>query len=128
MNNTIKQAIFTIISDSTAGIEVAWPAVKFTPPDKGPWLEVSFAPNSDLDNALGYDSGFIPRGIIQVIVYDRPGGGTFAAGAIAEQIQFIARKGTAITGQVRVVNRPEIMPMDAMDDKFGIVVSIEYSG
>lgn len=128
MNNTIKQALFSMLNDAALGYSIAWPAVKFQPPASGQWLEVGFAPNSDLDNALAYDSGFIPRGIFQVIVYDRPNGGTFTAGAIAEQIQTLYAKGTPITGQVRIVKRPEILPMDAMDDRFGIVVSIEYSG
>lgn len=128
MNNTIKQALFSMLNDAALGYPIAWPAVKFQPPDSGQWLEVGYAPNSDLDNALAYDSGFIPRGIFQVIVYDRPNGGTFTAGAIAEQIQALYAKGTAITGQVRIIKRPEILPMDAMDDRFGIVVSIEYSG
>lgn len=128
MNNAIKQALFSMLNDAGIGLPIAWPAVKFQPPAKGQWLEAGFAPNSDLDNALEYGSGFIPRGIFQVIVYDRPNGGSFPAGAIAEQIQALFAKGTTITGQVRIVKRPEILPMDAMGDRFGIVVSIEYSG
>ena len=128
MNNTIKQTLFSILNDAALGYPIAWPAVRFSPPDSGQWLEVSFAPNLDLDNGLSYNSGFIPRGIFQVIVYDRPGGGTFTAGALAEQIQTLYAKGTAIVGQVRIVNRPEMMQMDAMDNQFGIAVTIEYSG
>jgi hypothetical protein len=128
MNNTIKQALFSMLNDAALGYPIGWPAIKFTPPDTGQWLEVSFAPNSDLDNGLSYNSGFIPRGIFQVTVFDRPNGGTFTAGTISEQIQTLFAKGTAITGQVRVVNRPDIMQMDAMDNQFGIAVSVEYSG
>jgi len=128
MNNTIKQAIHGILTSAALGYPIGGPAVEFTPPDKGKWLEASFAPNSDLDNALAYDSGYIPRGIYQVVVYDRPGIGDQDAGLLAEQLQTLFAKGTAITGQVRIVKRPEILPMDAMDDRFGIVVSIEYSG
>jgi hypothetical protein len=128
MNNTIKQALHSILINANLGYPIAGPAVKFTPPDSGMWLEVSFAPNSDLDNALQYDSGYIPRGIYQVTVYDRPGQGDQAAGLLAEQIQLLYAKGTAITGQIRVIERPDIMPMDAADNQFGIAVSVEYSG
>lgn len=127
MNNTIKQALFSMLNDAALGYPIAWPAIKFTPPDSGQWLEVGYAPNLDLDNALEYTSGYISRGIFQVIVYDRPNGGSFTAGAIAEQVQDLFAKGANIVDQVRVVKRPEILPMDAMDDRFGIVVSIEYS-
>lgn len=128
MNNTIKKALFDILNDAALGYPIAWPAVKFTPPDAGQWLEVAFAPNTDLDNSLGYDSGFIPRGIFQVTVYDRPDSGAFNAGTLADTITALYAKGTPITSTVRVVKRPDQLPMDAMNDRIAIVVSIEYSG
>lgn len=128
MNNTIKGALYDILIAANLGYEIAFPAIKFTPPDSGIWLEVEFSPSSDLDNALAYDSGYIPRGFFQVSVYDRAGHGSFIAGVVAEQIQTLYAKGTAIAGTVRVVSRPHQMGFDAMDDKFVIAVSIEYSG
>lgn len=126
-NNTIKQALFDILNNAALGYDIAWPAIKFKPPSKGIWLEVAFAPNSDIDNALAYDSGFISRGIYQVSVFDRPGHGSFNAGDVAEQIQALYAKGTPVSGSVRIIKRPEQLPMDAEGDKIGIVVSIEYS-
>ena len=73
-------------------------------------------------------AGYIPRGFFQVSVYDRAEVGSFNAGVVAEQIQSLYAKGTAITGTVRVINRPYQMPFEATGSKFAIAVSIEYSG
>ena len=128
MNNTIKGALYDILIAANLGYEIAFPAIKFTPPDSGIWLEVGFSPSSDLDNSMSYDSGYIPRGFFQVSVYDRPDLGSFNAGDVAEQIESLYSKGTTITGTVRVSSKPYQMPVDEEDSKFSIAVSIEYSG
>lgn len=128
MNNTIKQAFMQILNDADLGYPITWPAVKFTPPSSGIWLETAYAPNADLDNGLGYSDGTIARGFFQVTVYDRPNNGSINIGVVAEQLQALFAKGTLLTAMVRVVKRPVIMSMDAEDDRISIPVSVEYSG
>lgn len=128
MNNTIKQALFSILSGASLGYPIAWPAVDFTPPASDEWLEVAFAPNSDLDNGLSYIDKTVPRGFFQVTVSGRPNKSTFTIEGIAQQLQVVFAKGTSISGLVRVVRKPEIMTADMLDDRVSIVVSVEYSG
>lgn len=127
-NNQIKQAFFGLLNAANLGYPISWPGVNFTPPATGSWLEVMFFPNASLDNGLAYDSTKTPVGIFQVSCVTRPGSGTIALGAMADQIRTTYAKGTTITGSVRVVREPYDFELDAMDDRIKIVVSVEYSG
>ena len=127
-NNQIKTAFYGVLNTAALGYQISWPGVNFTPPATGSWLEVMFFPNESLDNGLAYDSQTIPRGIFQVSCVTRPGAGTVALGAIAEQIRTTFAKGTTITGSVRVIREPYDMELEPFEDRIKIVVSVEYSG
>jgi hypothetical protein len=127
-NNQIKTAFYGLLNSAALGYEISWPSVNFKPPSTGSWLEVMFFPNESLDNGLAYDSATIARGIFQVSCVTRPGAGTVALGAIAEQIRTTFAKGTIITGSVRVIREPYDIELEAFDDRVKIVVSVEYSG
>lgn len=128
MNNTIQQALVTILNNASFGYPVAWPSVNFTPPATGVWLETAFSPSADLDEGLSYSDDTIPRGFFQVTVYDRPNRGVFVSVGVAESVQSLFAKGTVISGNIRVVRKPDIMSMIEVDDRIGIPVSVEYSG
>lgn len=127
-NNDILTGFNTLLQNANLGYPIGWQGVNFTPPDRGLWLETAFAPNSGLDNSLAYDSGVIPRGILQVACYDRGGKGTFAVNKLAQDVADVFTKGTTLTGSVRVVSYPFIMPIDIDDESISVIVSVEYSG
>lgn len=127
-NNTIKGALDAMLDNASLGYPIAWPAYDFLPPDSGMWLEVAFAPNTDIDNALAYDSGYLSRGFYQVSIFSRKGLSSYNPGELAAIIKNIFRKGTRIIDQVMIVSRPDVMPMEPDDSKIGIAVSIEYTG
>lgn len=127
-NNDIKKAFYDLLIEADLKKPIAYQGIDFKTPDEGQWLETAFAPNSGLDNSLAYDSGVIPRGILQVACYDRGGKGSFGVDKLAQDVADVFTKGTTLTGSVRVVSYPFIMPLDSDDDSISVIVSVEYSG
>ena len=127
-NNQIYMNAIQILKDSPLTYPVSWPGYNFDPPGAGLWLEVQFFPNQGIDNGLRYADGVVPQGILQVACVTRPGFGLETIHAAADEIRTLYAKGTAITGQVRVVRQPYDMELESEDDRLMVVVTIEYSG
>ena len=127
-NNQIHKALYSRLADAALGYTIIPTSVGGAPPDTGVWLETSFFSNQPLDNALGYDSGIVPRGIFQVACVGRKADRLEAIYTASEAIHALYAKGTTLTGQVRVVRQPYDMELEIESDRLMVVVSIEYSG
>lgn len=126
-NEQLKVAFFNVLSGAALGYPIAWPAVNFTQPSSGIWLEVSFFPNSSIDNGLAYNSQTVKRGIFQVEVFTIKGLGTTALSNAADQIKQAFYKGLTILDNARIVREPFELEIDYDSEKISTVVSIEYS-
>lgn len=127
-NNQIHKALYSLLANASLGYTIIPTSVGGTPPSKGVWLETSFFSNEPLDNALGYDSSIVPRGIFQVACVGRKADGLDAIYGASEAVHTLYAKGTQIDGNVRVVRQPYDMELEIESDRIMVVVSIEYSG
>ena len=127
-NNEILTGFYNKLIAGALGYDLAVPAVDFTPPAEGYWLELNHFPNRGRDEGLAYDSSFVPEGIIQVNVFGRPGVGIIQAGNIVEQVLALFPKGETLSGSVRVIRQGYSTDRIDMEDRFMIPVVFEYLG
>ncbi|HEY7885456.1 MAG TPA: phage tail terminator-like protein [Cellvibrionaceae bacterium] len=127
-NNQIFTGFADKLIAASLGYGIAWPGIEFTPPATGFWLEVNHFPNRGRDEGLAYDSSYVPEGIIQVNVCDRPGEGIIPANAIVDQLLAVFPKGETLSGSVRISRKPYATERMDMDDRFMIPVVFEYIG
>jgi len=101
----------------------------FTPPDEGIWLEVEFQPNSGIDNGLAADDDVIPNGSFTIMVMARPSVyGIFPVSSAAGDVAALYPKNKTLSGLVRVSRSPQLINLPKQSDRFGIMVSVPYSG
>ncbi|HEY7885572.1 MAG TPA: phage tail terminator-like protein [Cellvibrionaceae bacterium] len=138
-NNQIFTGFADKLNTAALGYPIAWPGgvgqnaagvydPNFSAPATGFWLEVNHFPNRGRDEGLAYDSSYVPEGIIQVYVCDRPGEGIIPANAIVDQLLAVFPKGETLSGSVRISRKPYPTERMDMDDRFMIPVVFEYIG
>lgn len=125
-NAQIQRAFADAIIAAALGYPLSFPGVNFTPPDSGIWLEVSFLPNTGIDDRLAYDGEVVPQGIIQVMAVMRPGEGIASLTAAAESVINAFPSGTYLSSPVRVVRKPYQGSAIQEGDRLMIPVTIEY--
>ena len=125
-NAAIFDALNQALQGAGLGYPIAWPGVNFTPPPTGPWLEVSFFPNTPLDPTLS-GAGTIPRGLYQVAACVRPGAGVGPAHALAAQVLGAFPRMTGISGLVRIYRAPYQSAPLIEDNRIAVAVTIPYS-
>lgn len=126
MNSDITQAFFEAINNAGLGLSISFEGVKFTPPDKGQWLELTTFPNNGLDPSLSSNS-VIAQGVLQVNVCDRPNTGLIPLQQTAEAVAALFSKGTIISGLVRASRAPYTSSALSLDDRVALPLSIMYS-
>jgi len=125
-NSDIAQAFFSIIDSAALGYPIAYPTKSFTPPDSGHWLEVSFMPNSGIDQGL--KSGTVlMQGLAQVNVCGRPDTGLIPLHNISEQVGALFPKNLVISGNVRVSKTPYNTDIIPLEDRIILPLTVMYS-
>ena len=127
-NNDILDAFNAILSAANLGYPIGWPAVNFTPPETGAWLEVAFFPNTGRQDGLANSAKLTPEGMYQVTCYMRPGAGVGQIQSEADAVRATFPKGRIITGSVRVTRTPYDMQIEQGSDRIAIAVTIPYLG
>jgi hypothetical protein len=122
----IELDFFIFLESLNLNIPIAYPAVKFTPPETGIWLEAKVLRNTGIDNGLSVVSTKVEQGIVQLNACTRPNAGiitltNFANGLIAQ-----IPKGLNI-GDVKVIKQPYLMQPIYIDDRVILPITIEYS-
>jgi hypothetical protein len=118
-----------MLDNAALGYPILWPGRGGTPPNTGIWLQVQFQPNQGIDNGLGPNDKRLPQGIFQVSVFDRPSAaGWLPAQGVAQQVIDTFPKNATIVDLVRVQREPYTLPVDSMDDRLEVVVTIPYTG
>lgn len=126
-NKQIQTAFNDALIAASLGYPIAFPGVDFTPPQTGVWLEVSYLPNQGIDDGVNANSSRVPRGIYQVMVFDRPGSGVYDALDAAAQVQAVFPKLSAVGG-VYVQKEPYQGSVETQSDRLAIPVTIPYTG
>lgn len=126
MNSDITGAFFTLINDAALGLPISFEGVKFTPPDSGQWLEVTFLPNQGIDQSMTSNNP-VSQGIIQVNACNRPNSGLIPLQKLSETVAALFPKNTIIYDLVRVSETPYTSDMISLDDRLIIPLTIMYS-
>lgn len=111
----------------STSLPIAWPGVKFTPPQTGAWFEVRHFPGEPDHFGYGNTAKQDFRGFVQVSVFGRPGSGIVGLTEEAEGIVSHFAKGTLL-GLVVVRVRPYVSPAIYEDSFIQIPVTIPYRG
>lgn len=125
-NTEITQAFFTIISGAALGYPIAYPSIKFTPPDGGNWLELSFMPNNGIDQGLSSPAQ-IKQGLLQVNICGKPNCGLIPLQTISDTVAALFQKNTVLSGFVRISKTPYTTDIISLDDRQILPLTIMYS-
>jgi hypothetical protein len=90
----ILDALLDRVRTFATTLPIAWPDVAFTPVDS--YLEVAVIPSTVDQVSLGSDGYNRHRGLLQIDVVQRSGGGIIAPTEIASQLVAHFKRGTAI--------------------------------
>lgn len=126
-NTEIQQGFYDALIDANLGYPIAYPAIDFTPPASGVWLEISFFPNRGIDDLMANDSQVIPQGMFQVMAVTRPGDGLFPVTNAAQSVMMAMPKGTRLADLVRTNRHPYQSDAVKEGDRVMIPVTLEYS-
>ena len=110
-NSAIQKACNDILIAANLGYPISWPGINFTPPTSGYWLVVTHLPNRGVDDRLANDSHVSPQGIYQVTVNSRPTS-EINLREVAEQVQQVFRKGTAVVFTDEIANDGATLELD----------------
>jgi hypothetical protein len=122
----IEQAFFERMEAGNYGLPIAYPAVDFTPPNTGLWLEVKVMRNTGLDDGIAFDSGKIEQGMFQINVCGRPNKGVIVLTNKAQDIIGTFPKGSLIGG-VYLNRWPYLMQPIYSDDRVTLPITLPYS-
>lgn len=122
--SVILQALFVDVS--ALGYEVKYPAKKFTPPDSGPWLELSVSPNEGYAEGLNSNTE-VKQGIIQINVANRPNTSPVTLMSAVESVISQFPQGHVLTSFARVQKKPYVGGLLEMDDRVMYPITIPYS-
>jgi hypothetical protein len=122
----IELDFFIFLESLNLNIPIAYPAVKFTPPETGIWLETKILRNTGIDNGLSDVSTKVEQGIFQINVCLRPNQGIITLTNYANGLIGQIPKGLNIGG-VKVIRQPYMMQPIYVDDRVILPITIEYS-
>lgn len=125
-NAEITAAFFTTVSTAGLGLPIAYPSITFTPPDSGNWLELSFMPNTGIDQGLSSPT-VLKQGLLQVNVGGKPNGGLIPLQNIADTVSALFPKNSILSGLVRISRTPYTTDIISLDDRQLLPITILYS-
>ncbi|WP_219135375.1 DUF4128 domain-containing protein [Janthinobacterium sp. UMAB-60] len=126
--STIRAALEVALASLAPAIDIAWQNVPYTPVTGRPYQAAYLLP-ADPDNHSMGDGSRQERGIFQVSLLYPPGQGTAAAGARAEMIRELFRRGASFTKgdvTVQIERTPEIANGREDGDRWMVPVKIRY--
>lgn len=127
MNNDIIEAFNTILAGAALGYPIAWPNVKFTPPNSGVYLRVTHAANRGIDDTLA-GQNVIRQGLFQVTIVDHQNEGIIELNTVAGEVAALFPKLTPLA-DVRVSRVPYVNSVaDVGGGYVQLALTIEYSG
>lgn len=109
-------------------LPVAYPDIAFTPPT-GPYLDVRYLPNSNVNLFIGNNDETQYRGLIQVTVVFPSGRGIPPVMEIAGLVADHFAKGTVLrsgSASVRIYEQPSVAPSMQDTDRVRVPVTIKY--
>lgn len=109
------------------GLPVSYPAVGFTPPASGAWLEARWFPNATQNYGKSNDGPSLRQGFAQLGVCYRPGGGLGSGLELAGQIITAFGKGTAFAG-ASVYREPFVSSVIEDPERVMLPVTIYWRG
>ena len=125
---TIRAALEAALASLAPAIDTAWQNVPYTPVTGRPYQAAYLLPAEPDNHSMG-DGSRQERGIFQVNLMFPPGQGTATAGARAEMIATLFRRGASFTRDgitVQIERTPEISNGRAADDRWMVPVKIRY--
>lgn len=125
-NAEIAEAFFTVVDGAALGYPIAYPSITFDPPDIGNWLELSFMPNTGIDQGIESPS-VIKQGILQVNVGGKPNGGLIPLQLISDTVAALFPKNSVLSGIVRISRTPYTTDIIQLDDRQLLPITIMYS-
>lgn len=125
-NAQIAEAFFTTVNDAALGYPIAYPSITFDPPDSGNWLELSFMPNTGIDQGIASPT-VLKQGLLQVNVGGRPNSGLIPMQAISDTVAALFAKNSVLSGLVRISRTPYTTDIISLDDRQLLPITIEYS-
>tara|TARA_R110000824_G_scaffold37651_4_gene115758 strand:+ start:700 stop:1089 length:390 start_codon:yes stop_codon:yes gene_type:complete len=125
-NAEITQFFFESVDGAALGLPIAYPSIKFTPPDAGNWLELSFMPNTGIDQGLQSDRT-IKQGLLQINIGGKPNGGLIPLQIISDTVAAIFPKNSILVDLVRISRSPYTTDIISLDDRQLLPLTIMYS-
>lgn len=124
----MRAVLESALASIAPAIETAWQNVPYTPVNGRPYQAAYLLPAEPDNHSMG-DGSRQERGIFQVSLLYPSGQGTAAAGARAEMIAALFRRGASFTKDgitVQIERTPEIADGRADDDRWMVPVKIRY--
>lgn len=125
-NTQIAKAFFDTVIAGALGFPIAFPSIAFTPPDSGNWLELSFMPNTGIDQGIS-SATVLKQGLLQVNVGGKPNGGLLPLETIADSVAALFAKNSVLSGNVRISRTPYTSDIISLDDRQLLPITILYS-
>lgn len=125
---TIRAALETALASIKPDIDTAWQNVSYSPVTGRPYQAAFLLPAEPNNHSMG-DGARQERGIFQINLMYPPGQGTTAAGARAELIAGLFRRGASFSRNgitVQIERTPEIADGREDGDRWMVPVKIRY--
>ncbi len=122
----IESDFFAMVAAKFPALPVAYPGIKFTPPQSGYWLEPLVFRNQPIDGA-NPDFAPLDRGVLQITVCMRPGIGIVGLTNISNQIRSAFPKNTKFSDGLKITATPYNLTVITEDDRIILPVSMTYS-
>ena len=125
-NAEITQAFFEVVDGAGLGLPIAYPSITFTPPSSGQWLELSFMPNSGIDQGLSSPT-LISQGLLQVNICGKTNCGLIPLQTTSDTVAALFPKNSVLSGLVRISKTPYSTDIISLDDRQILPLTIMYS-
>lgn len=130
MNDTEIYDAFALLVGAfaaTEGLTCSYPAVAFTPPASGPWLELQWFPNETQGYGMADDGPSLLQGFAQLSACHPPGQGLTPGTTVTDKIIAAFGKGTTFAG-VRVYRKPWVNSVISDPERIMHPVTIPWRG
>lgn len=125
--DTFAGLVGTFAAGLSPALDVAYPGLKFDPPDTGMWLELTWIPNEPVNYGMANEGPRLLQGLAQVSVCYRPGTGIVDGLRVAGQVITEFEKGTTFAG-VRVERRPWVANVIETPERVAHPVTVPWRG
>lgn len=109
------------------GVPCSYPAVPFTPPASGVWLELQWFPNETQNYGTADTDASLLQGFAQLSACHRPGSGLAPGATLTDKIIAAFGKGTTFAG-VRVYRKPWVNSIISDPERVMHPVTIPWRG